>query len=91
MRSGIRGLLTGSLVLVALHTLVATGASGRVAGLLRVPGRIAVRFLDPTVPAIPERAAAGGEAPAAQARPSTARYPDPFRTGAPSSTASGGD
>lgn len=89
-RSGIRGLAVGALALVALHTLVSTGASARVGGLLRVPGQIARRFLDPTIPAIPERPStstpASGSAPS-----STRRYPDPFRTGAPSSTALGGD
>lgn len=92
MRSGIRGVLTGALALVALHTLVAPGASGRIAGLFSVPAAVARRFIDPTIPAIPDRR---GDEPAGLSqglgeRTPTRRYPNPFQTGAPS-TAQGGD
>lgn len=53
---GLRGIAVGALSLIALQTLVRPGSAGRVAGLFRVPGQIARRFIDPTVPAIPRRA-----------------------------------
>lgn len=88
MRSGLRGVLTGALALVALHTLVQPGASGRVAGLFGVPAQLARRWLDPTVPAIPERRSNDDRGSLAEglgtARTSgLRRYPDPFSTGAP--------
>lgn len=62
---GLRGILAGALALVALQTLVRTSASNRVAGLLGVPAAVAARFIDPRLPAIPERKApAAAEAPA---------------------------
>lgn len=81
-----RGILAGALALVALHTLVSSGST-RIAPLFRVPGRVAVRFLDPTVPAIPDRRpddeaglrAGLGETTGAGRR----RYPDPFQIGGP--------
>lgn len=85
-RSGIRGVLTGALALVALHTLVSSGASGRVAKLFELPGRWAVRFLAPGVPAIPDRSngdGGGGQVGQGIRRRGGAtqpqrRYPDPF-------------
>lgn len=92
MRSGVRGVLTGALGLVALQTLVQPGASGRVAGLFGVPARVARRFLDPTIPAIPDRR--GDDEGSlrqglAERDQGVRRFPDPFSTGAP--RASGGD
>lgn len=67
MRSGIRGVLAGALTLIALEVVVQTPAAGRVAGLFAVPGQIARRFLDPTIPAIPEIRGKGSAAQAAGA------------------------
>ena len=58
MGSGVRGILAGALALVALQAVVQAPASRRVAGLLGVPAAVAARFLDPRIPAIPERKAA---------------------------------
>lgn len=61
MNGGIRGLLAGALTLTAIHTLVAyNGPSARLNQLVGGQGvivRLAQRFLDPTVPAIPDRGA----------------------------------
>ena len=62
MRSGIRGVLAGALTLIALEVVVQTPAAGRVAGLFAVPGQIARRFLDPSIPAIPDLRKKTGQA-----------------------------
>lgn len=49
---GWRGILTGALALVFLETVVQPGASGRVSGLVGDLSKLALRFLDPAVPAI---------------------------------------
>lgn len=67
---GLRGVLSGALALVLLQVLVTSGG-GRVAGLFRVPAQIAERFLNPSLPAIPERRAEAQ-------RGGDDRYPDPF-------------
>lgn len=64
MRSGIRGVLAGALTLIALQTLVQAPAAGRVAGLFQVPGQIARRFIDPSIPAIPDTSNKTGSAAA---------------------------
>ncbi len=78
MRSGLRGVLVGALALVALQTAVQPGASGRLASLFGVPAAVARRFIDPTVPAIPDR-----RAKPSKSSKSSATIPGPFQTGAP--------
>lgn len=77
MRSGIRGVLAGALALIALQVAVQPGASGRIAGLFGVPAAIASRFIDPTLPAIPDLrpAVASGVAVGNSAKPPG--YPNP--------------
>jgi hypothetical protein len=62
--SGVRGILAGALALIALQVVVQAPASKRVAGLLGVPAAIAARFIDPRIPAIPERKAPASATPA---------------------------
>ncbi|HEV8675021.1 MAG TPA: hypothetical protein VGX21_13320 [Methylomirabilota bacterium] len=77
MRSGLRGVLAGGLALIVLQVLVTNPNAGRVASLLRVPGQIAVHFLDPSVPAIPDRRPTEGDDGPERLAPT--RYPDPSR------------
>jgi hypothetical protein len=51
---GLRGVVAGALVLVALQTLVQPAAAGRVGGLLAYPGRMARWIISPGEPAIPQ-------------------------------------
>lgn len=97
MRSGIRGVLAGALALVTLQLLLQPFASNRIGGLAKVPGDIARRFIDPTIPAIPDRRG-GEEGPnlrspkqAAKAGQQQDRYPDPFSRTVTPATAPGGD
>lgn len=52
---GWRGLLTGALALIVVSVVVTPEGSTRVGGAFDAITGIARRFLDPTVPAIPER------------------------------------
>jgi hypothetical protein len=102
---GLRGLLTGALALIALETLTRNNASKRVSGLFTLPGAWAKRFLDPTVPAIPDRDRAersgsgpsglrtglsGRQAASTSGGSAATRYPSPFSRPAGLS-ATGGD
>lgn len=79
---GLRGVLAGALVLIALQTLVQSSAAGRVAGLLGVPGQIARRIVDPTVAAIPDlRPAMGSGVIEPGEYPSVAKTPTNRGTG----------
>lgn len=101
-RSGVRGVLVGALTLIVLQALVSSPNAGKLADLFRVPGNVALRFLDPTIPAIPQRDT-GDEGPdgfrgragglsSLKAKPGAEgpvrRYPDPFRV--PTTTSTGG-
>jgi hypothetical protein len=101
---GLRGILAGALALIGLQVLVQEGASSRVSGLFGVPAAIAQRFLNPYIPAIPDRAGTEQREAlrAAASSSSTGRYPDPWTapqigagglpaTPVPTSNASGGD
>ena len=68
---GWRGILAGALALVALQTVVATPAQGRVAELFSGAGNLAQRFLSPDVPAFPPKAAKSS------AKPSSSPSPQP--------------
>lgn len=94
--TGLRGVLAGSLALIALHTLVAyRGPSRRLAELAGPQGlavRLVERFLDPTVPGIPDRSAGptatprtpSGPVPGDRRTDPVPRYPAPApRQGAP--------
>lgn len=48
-------MLAGALCLTALQVVVTSKETSRLAGLLSVPGTIAEHFLNPNVPAIPDR------------------------------------
>lgn len=54
------GLLTGALGLLILHAFVARANTNQVTGLIATAAGLADRFLDPSIPAIPER----GDTPA---------------------------
>lgn len=70
-----RTVLAGSLALIALHTVVTFGgATGRIGGAFAGVADLVDRFLDPTRPAIAERAQAAAPAPSGVARPA---YPAP--------------
>lgn len=84
---GLRGILAGALALVALQTVVATPAAGRIAGLFGVPAAIAERFISPAVPAIPERNAKA--AAAAEDEPSP--WEPPRTTAGRPTSPTGGD
>jgi hypothetical protein len=52
---GWRGVLGGALALVTLQVLVTSNQTSRLAGLFTVPADLAEQFLNPNVPAIPDR------------------------------------
>lgn len=83
---GLRGLLSGALALVFLQVVVQPDASGRLAGLLGVPAAIARRFIDPTIPAIPDRRPPDRDQPQPERR-----YPDPFTPRPAGAPTQGGD
>lgn len=56
---GLRGILTGAVALIALHALVARADQRQLSGLTGVATGFVRRFLDPSVPAIAERADSG--------------------------------
>jgi hypothetical protein len=99
--AGLRGVVVGALALIVLQVLVTAPNAGRLASLVRVPGDFAVRFLDPTIPAIPQRTEKDddggpfglrrGGLGGLEADPDAPRrrYPDPYRV--PVSTTNGGD
>lgn len=73
---GWRGIASGALALVVLSVVVTPAAASRVGGVADFVVTLARHFLDPTVPAIPERAAA---APAPSI-PNTPGAPPPSGT-----------
>lgn len=80
-----RGVLAGSLALIALHTLVSyTGANDRIGGAFASAAKLVDRFLDPAIPAIPDRSGSPSSssltAAAPVARPTLA-YPAPAYPG----------
>lgn len=52
---GWRGVLAGALALTALQVLVTSSRTDQIAGLFALPASWAERFLNPNVPAIPDR------------------------------------
>lgn len=82
-----RGIFAGALALVALHTLVSyQGAQGRIAGAFSGVASLVDRFLDPSLPAIPDRGShgvQGVQAPTVATRPAPPPAPAPHYPQAP--------
>lgn len=65
-----KGVLVGAIGLLALHALVARANQNQLSGLASVATGFVTRFLDPSIPAIPDHSAAASSTPAA-----TTTYP----------------
>jgi len=77
MATGWKGIGLGALGLLALETLVQEEASTRVGALFAAPGRVARRFLDPTVPAIPDRRSSSSSSASSEPAVATTTAPAP--------------